>query len=96
VGTQNCLWVSYAVKYLLAKGVNEPRRAKLLARKAADEKMFMADLDKARPDVLLTETPALEAWARGEPALAGLFDSYHLGGKVGAISIWLKHDPEKL
>jgi hypothetical protein len=91
IGRQNCLWVAYAVKYLLGRGgVDEARRARLLRYKQADEAMFAEDVRRGQPDVLLVETPELEAWARHEPALADIFDSYHLAGHAGTVSIWLR------
>ncbi len=91
-GTQNCLWVSYAVRYRLAQGSLDPtRRDLLLRRQDEDERLFMADVTRRRPDVLLTETPALESWARHQPLLSKLFEPYHLAGKVGVISIWLRN-----
>jgi hypothetical protein len=56
-----------------------------------DEAMFAADLHLGRPDVLLVETPALETWARNQPALAGIFDGYHAAGKIGAIGIFVRN-----
>ncbi len=91
IGQQNCLWVSYAVKYLLGRGgIDEARRASLLRYKQADEAMFAEDVQRGRPDVLLVETPELETWARYEPALETIFEPYHLAGHAGAVSIWLR------
>jgi len=90
VGRQNCLWVSYTVKYLLAQGADEPRRSRLLSLKEADEAMFAEDVRRGQPDVLLVETPDLEAWARREPNLAAVFNAYHWAGRVQAVSIWLR------
>jgi hypothetical protein len=90
IGRQNCLWVSYAVKYLLGQGADDQRRARLLAYQQADEAMFAEDISRGKPDVLLVETPELEAWARQQPALSGLFEPYHLADRVNAVSIWLR------
>jgi hypothetical protein len=94
VGRQNCLWVTYAVRYLLNGNVGEPRRSRLLRYKQADEAMFAEDVRRGQPDVILVETPGLESWARQEPQLAGLFESYHLAGRVKAVSIWLPNGAE--
>jgi len=91
VGRQNCLWITYDVKYLLARGVSDPvRREALLRYKAADEAMFAEDIQAGKPDVLLTETPELEDWARKEPALQPIFEGYRFAQKVGLVSIWLR------
>jgi hypothetical protein len=92
IGRQNCLWISYAVKYLLGRGVDDQRRASLLRTQHADEAMFAEDVRYGAPDVVLVETPELEAWARHEPELAGLFDGYRLAGRVNAVSIWLRDE----
>jgi hypothetical protein len=91
IGRQNCLWVSYAVKYLLGQGADDQRRARLLAYQQADEAMFAEDISRGKPDVLLVETPELEAWARQQPALSGLLEPYHLADRVNAVSIWLRN-----
>jgi hypothetical protein len=90
IGRQNCLWVSYTAKYLRAEGVDETRRSRLLSFQEADEAMFAEDVRRGQPDVLLVETPELEAWARREPNLRNVFDAYHLAGRVQAVSIWLR------
>ncbi len=90
IGRQNCLWVTSAAKYLLAHGVEGSRRERLQRFILADETMFAEDVARGKPDVLLVETPELETWARREPALSGIFEPYHLAGKVGTVSIWLR------
>jgi hypothetical protein len=90
VGRQNCLWVSYTAKYLLAQEAGEARRSRLLLLKDADETMFVEDVFRGKPDVLLVETQELEAWARREPNLSAVFNAYHLAGRVQAVSIWLR------
>jgi hypothetical protein len=82
--------VSYTAKYLRAEGVDETRRSRLLSFQEADEAMFAEDVRRGQPDVLLVETPELEAWARREPNLRNVFDAYHLAGRVQAVSIWLR------
>jgi hypothetical protein len=91
VGRQNCLWVSYEARYLLAFEKNEQRRARLEAYIESDERMFAQDVRDGRPDVLLVETPQLEARARAEPALRDLFDAYTLASRAGGVSIWKRN-----
>jgi hypothetical protein len=88
IGRQNCLWVSWGAKNLLAHGDLGPaERIKLANFMREDEAMFAEDLRLGRPDILLVETPALERWARDQPALARIFDAYHAAGTIGAIGI---------
>jgi hypothetical protein len=82
--------VSYTAKYLLAQEAGEARRSRLLLLKDADETMFVEDVFRGKPDVLLVETQELEAWARREPNLSAVFNAYHLAGRVQAVSIWLR------
>ncbi len=89
VGRQNCLWISWGVKYLRGGGRGDPaaeaRRSKYLG---ADLEMFAEDVRKGKPDVLLVESEELAAWARAQPALSSLFDAYALAGSAGDIEIW--------
>jgi hypothetical protein len=91
IGRQNCLWISWGVKYLLSRGNIDPAgRATLMAFLHQDEVEFAEDLRLGRPDILLVETPELESWARKEPALARIFEGYHAAGKAGAIGIFVR------
>jgi hypothetical protein len=92
VGRQNCLWVSWGVKYLLGRSSPDPaERAKLMNLMREDEATFAEDLRLGRPDILLVETPTLESWARSQPALAWIFDNYRAAGKIGAIGVWVRN-----
>ena len=93
VGQQNCLWISYAVRYFLSvegRDMDATRRARLLALKDRDERRFEKEIRDDEPDVLLVETPQLEEWARQEAALANLFQPYRRAGHAGTVSIWLR------
>jgi hypothetical protein len=95
IGRQNCLWVSWGVKYLLGRSSPDPvERAKLIEFMHEDEATFAEDLRLRCPDILLVETPALESWARNQPALARIFDNYHAAGKIGAIGVWVRNSAE--
>lgn len=89
VGRQNCLWVSWGVRYLLGEGIADAaQRARLVAHMREDEEIFAKDVALGRPDILLTESPQLESWARGQPALAAIFESYDRVGEIGQVGIW--------
>jgi hypothetical protein len=91
VGRQNCLWVAASVRYLLERGGLDPaRREALLRDRVAEETTFAADVARERPDVILSESPALVAWSRREPALAHVLDRYRSVETVGDIEIWLR------
>jgi hypothetical protein len=95
VGRQNCLWVSWRVRYLIGQGrVTPADKDRLLAHMRKDEEMFAEDVSLGKPDVLLVESPRLETWARAQPALGGIFQFYHRVGKNGQISIWLRDQNE--
>jgi hypothetical protein len=89
VGRQNCLWISWGVKYLRIKDIADPvieaRRAQYLG---ADLTMFAEDIRVGRPDILLIESKALEVWARAQPVLSDLFAAYVLTATAGEVEIW--------
>ena len=89
VGRQNCLWISWGVKYLRSEASSNPaaqaRRSEYLS---ADLVMFAEDVRKGKPDILLVESKELAAWARAQTPLSGLFDDYVLAGSAGDIQIW--------
>jgi hypothetical protein len=94
-GRQNCLWVTSAASYLLRQDAIDPARRDMLLRlRRRDEEAFAADVGRSRPDVILSESPALVAWSRGQPALAHLLDGYRSVETVGDIEIWLRQ-PER-
>jgi hypothetical protein len=94
VGRQNCLWISWGVKYLRGGGDADPsaeaRRSKYLG---ADLEMFAEDVRNGKPDILLVESRQLADWARAQPALSGLFDAYIQAGSAGDIGIWRLRAP---
>jgi hypothetical protein len=87
VGRQNCLWISWGVKYLRGGGDADPsaeaRRSKYLG---ADLEMFAEDVRSGKPDILLVESKELADWARAQPALSGLFDAYVQAESAGDIA----------
>lgn len=89
IGRRNCLWVSWGVKYLRRQGGLAAPAAARLARDIDDDlQMFAQDVASGKPDILLVESGELEAWARRQPALSGLFDGFAEAGHAGAIEIW--------
>jgi hypothetical protein len=95
VGHQNCLWVSWGVRYLLGQGPGAPaERARLLDHMRKDEELFAGDINLGKPDILLVESPQLESWAREQPVLSAIFHEYEQAGKIGEISIWRRSQNE--
>ena len=74
IGRQNCLRVIWGVKYLLWRDNPGPaERARLMNFLHEDEALFAEDIRLGRPGILLVESPALERWARNQPALTRIF-----------------------
>ncbi len=89
IGRQNCLWVSWGVRYLLSeRPTPAPRRARLLGAMRDDEAAFAADVARRAPDVLLVENKDVEAWARRQPALAAIFEDYRQVGVASGVEVW--------
>ncbi len=89
VGHQNCLWVSWGVRYLLRqRTVSASERARLLGAMRDDEATFAADVDRGKPDILLVENKGVETWARGQPALASVFRHYRQVGEASGVEVW--------
>ncbi len=89
VGRQNCLWVSWGVRYLLARGlVSESERARLLDYMRADEAQFESDVDRAKPQILLVEDANVEIWARSQAPLRAVLEDYRRLENAGAVEIW--------
>jgi hypothetical protein len=89
IGHQNCLWVSWGVRYLLGQGLVPPaERTLLLAYMRKDEEVFADDVSRGKPDVLLIESPDVESWARTQPALRSVFDAYRQVERVGRVEVW--------
>jgi hypothetical protein len=95
VGRENCLWVSWGVRYLLGRGVAPPaERARLLSFMHEDEETFAEDVNLGKPDVLLVESPEVESWARAQPALSGIFHAYRQAARAGEIGIWVREQTQ--
>lgn len=95
VGHQNCLWVSWGVRYLLGQGLAPPaERERLLEHMRKDEEVFADDINLGKPDILLVESPEVKSWARKQPALSAIFQEYGEVGKIGEISIWRRSQNE--
>ncbi len=95
VGRQNCLWISWGVRYLLSQELAKPAdRERLTAYMRQDEETFAEDVISGKPDVLLVESPTVESWARTQPALDGIFQGYRRVARAGNIGIWLRNDDE--
>jgi hypothetical protein len=95
IGHQNCLWVSWGVRYLLGHGLVPPaERGRLLDYMQVDQKQFADDINLGKPDVLLVESPGVEAWARTQPALHAIFDGYRQVERAGEVEIWLRDTTE--
>lgn len=90
-GRQNCLWISWGVRYLLARGVAPAEKVRLLDHMRKDEAAFAEDVDKGKPDILLVESPDVESWARTQPALQAIFQNYRKGGQSGEVGIWRRY-----
>jgi hypothetical protein len=89
VGHQNCLWVSWGVRYLLSEGsASASRRARLLGAIRDDEATFAADVDRNRPDILLVENNNVETWARRQAALAPVFQDYRQVAEASGVEVW--------
>jgi hypothetical protein len=95
VGRQNCLWVSWGVRYLLGEGLAPPaERPRLLAYMQQDEETFAADVALGKPDILLVESPDVESWARRQPALGSIFRGYRQVEKIAEVGIWLRNQTQ--
>ena len=95
IGHQNCLWVSWGVRYLLGQGLASPaERGRLLEHMRKDEEVFAEDINLGQPDILLVESPQLESWARKQPALGAIFQDYAEVGKIGGIGIWRRRQSQ--
>jgi hypothetical protein len=89
IGQQNCLWVSWGVRYLLSRGlVSAAERPQLLAYMLRDEERFAADIDRGKPDILLVENEDVESWARSQPALRPVFQNYRQVDNASGVEIW--------
>lgn len=95
VGRQNCLWVSWGVRYLLGHGLTPPsERARLLELMRKDEAMFASDVDLGKPDILLIESNEVLSWARSQPALAAILQNYGQVANVGEVGIWRRRQTD--
>jgi hypothetical protein len=56
-----------------------------------DEANLAEDLRIGQLGILLVETPAVETWARNQPALARIFDDYYAADKTGANGVWVRN-----
>jgi hypothetical protein len=92
VGRQNCLWVSWGVRYLLGRGLAPAsERMRLLNYLREDETRFAEDVEAAKPDILLVENRDVESWARSQPVLRSVFQDYRSIGSASGVEIW-RHD----
>lgn len=95
IGQQNCLWVSWGVRYLLGQGLAASgERARLLEYMRKDEEVFADDINLGKPDILLVESNEVLSWARRQPALSAIFRNYGHVANVGEVSIWRRHQNE--
>jgi hypothetical protein len=95
IGRQNCLWVSWGVRYLLGQNLTPAsERARLLEFMRKDEAMFAGDIDLGKPDILLVENNEVLSWARSQPALAVVFQNYEQVANVGEVGIWRRHQTD--
>ena len=95
VGRQNCLWVSWGVRYLLGQGLTPPgERARLLELMREDEAMFASDVDLGKPDILLVESNEVLSWALSQPALAAALRNYEQVANVGEVGIWRRRQTD--
>jgi hypothetical protein len=91
IGHQNCLWVSWGVRYLLGQRLAQPaERARLLDYMHKDEEVFAADINLGKPDILLVENPEVESWARTQPALSSIFRGYRQVESPAQVEIWVR------
>jgi hypothetical protein len=89
VGHQNCLWVSWGVRYLLSqRPASASQRARLLSAMRDDEATFAADVVRGNPDILLVENKDVETWARRQPALAAIFPDYRHVDDASGVEVW--------
>ncbi len=95
VGRQNCLWVSWGVRYLLRhRPESASQRAWLLGAMRDDEATFTADVDRGKPDILLVENKDVETWARRQAAFAPIFRDYRQVEEASGVEVWRRERPD--
>jgi hypothetical protein len=92
IGRQNCLWISWGVKYLRANTQDPAVALRRTQELDNDVAGFAEDVKNGKPDILIIESNHLQAWARAQPALSGIFDTYVQTANAGAIEIWQPRD----
>ncbi len=90
VGTRASLWASYAARELLAGDPPEPRRTKLRAQLTEDRRLFLADVARERPDVILVwEQEGPLGMEPGTDLVAAL-GPYRLAGSAQGVKVLVR------
>jgi protein-S-isoprenylcysteine O-methyltransferase Ste14 len=90
VGTRGSLWVTGTARDLLRNEKDPAERTRLEAAIAQDRRIWVADLDRSTPDVVLVDGAEGWRWINRNPDVRAGMAPYHVAGTADGIIVMIR------
>jgi hypothetical protein len=90
VGSSPGLFIAAGAHRRLAEPLDPATRSRVRRYLQADLAAFAAEVGRKRPDILLVDTRASEAWLRDEPIIQDAIRPYRPAARLSEIEVWAR------